>query len=99
MQDTVGDGRRVGHKRDELNRTFCSILHELANLGFRWTHSNLLVDDITPPHINGGETGNHFEHLAFGGMAGFVFEGTGEWDGSQEYICILIEGESAQNTW
>ena len=71
------------------------MLHELAHLGFRWTHPNLLVNDMTPPGINEGdsETGNRFERLAFGGVAGFAFRGkSSAWDGSQQFLCILLDG-------
>ncbi len=68
------------------------LLHGLAHLGFRWTHSNLLVNKMTPPGIDEGETGNHFERLAFGGVAGFAFRGKNAWDGSQKFLCILLDG-------
>ena len=69
------------------------LLHELAHLGFRWTYPDLLVNSMTPPNINEGETGNHFERLAFGGVAGFAFQGKKpEWDGSQKFLCILLDG-------
>ena len=68
------------------------LLHALAHLGFRWSHSNLLANGMTPPCINECDTGNHFEKLAFGGMAGFAFRGKNTWDGSQKIICILLDG-------
>ena len=68
------------------------LLHELAHLGFRWTHSDLMVDGNTLDNINVGETGNYFQRLAFGGVAGFVYSGSNAWDGSQKFVCILIDG-------
>ena len=87
-------GVSVATEEMELIEFFVAIklLHELAHLGFRWTHSDYLVNESTTPHINEGDSGNVLEKRAFGGVAGFTYAGKAGWDGSQEFRGILIGG-------
>ena len=67
------------------------LFHEECHQGIRDSNPQLLVDGLTPSHINGGESGNFYEKHANGGVAGFVYKGK-RWNGNQRIVCIHLDG-------